>query len=127
MKRLLIADGAEGGGAPSPTPTAPSAEDKRIAGLEKQLKALTAQNAEYRERIEGKDKETLGLLGEFKALKAENAALKEAKSQNDADESLIMAKMARGLSRAQAINIITRQREFEKDNPKRAPKAEKKS
>jgi len=48
------------------------------------------------------------------ALQAENEALKAAKKQLDADEAIITAKMAAGLTRPQAIAVIQRQREHDK-------------
>jgi hypothetical protein len=48
------------------------------------------------------------------ALKARIAELESAKTRMDADETLIAAKMARGLRREQASAVINRQREFDK-------------
>jgi hypothetical protein len=48
------------------------------------------------------------------ALKARIAEMESVKSQNEADETLIVAKMAKGLRREQARAVILRQREYDK-------------
>jgi hypothetical protein len=48
------------------------------------------------------------------ALKARIADMESVKSQNDADETVIVAKMGKGLRREQARAVILRQREYEK-------------
>ncbi|HEY3857702.1 MAG TPA: hypothetical protein VGO67_25240 [Verrucomicrobiae bacterium] len=48
------------------------------------------------------------------ALKARIAEMESAKSQNEADETLIVAKMTKGLRREQARAVILRQREYDK-------------
>jgi hypothetical protein len=47
------------------------------------------------------------------ALKARIAELESAKTRIDADETLIVKKMAKGLRREQASAVIKRQREFD--------------
>jgi uncharacterized protein YoaH (UPF0181 family) len=58
-------------------------------------------------------------------LKARVAVLEAEKTQRTADEGLISAKMARGLSRGQAVAVITRQREY--DTAKKAAEAKTKT
>jgi hypothetical protein len=55
----------------------------------------------------------IDLAAENAALKARIAELESAKSRLDADETLIAAKMAKGLRREQARAVINRQREFD--------------
>jgi hypothetical protein len=57
------------------------------------------------------------LTAENAALKARIAQFESAKTQTDADEQLILEKMTKGLRREQAIAVIQRQREFDKNNP----------
>jgi hypothetical protein len=58
------------------------------------------------------------LASENAALKARIAEMESVKSQNDADEALIVAKMAKGLRREQARAVIYRQREYDKKKNK---------
>jgi hypothetical protein len=53
------------------------------------------------------------LAAENATLKARLAEFEAAKKQADADEVLIIDKMAKGLRREQAIAVIKRQREFD--------------
>jgi hypothetical protein len=53
-------------------------------------------------------------LAENAALKARIAEMESVKSQNEADETQIVAKMAKGLRREQARAVILRQREYDK-------------
>jgi hypothetical protein len=62
------------------------------------------------------------LTAENAALKARIAQFESAKTQTDADEQLILEKMTKGLRREQAIAVIQRQREFDKNNPTKVRK-----
>ncbi|HEX3717837.1 MAG TPA: hypothetical protein VH595_07700 [Verrucomicrobiae bacterium] len=62
------------------------------------------------------------LAAENAALKARIAQFESAKTQTDADEQLILEKMTKGLRREQAIAVIQRQREFDKNNPTKVRK-----
>jgi hypothetical protein len=57
------------------------------------------------------------LLAENAALKAQIAELEakcvECQKQRTADDEIILAKMSRGLSREQALQVIARQREYD--------------
>jgi hypothetical protein len=53
------------------------------------------------------------LAAENATLKAKIAEFEAARKQADADEILIVDKMAKGLRREQAIAVIKRQREFD--------------
>ena len=64
------------------------------------------------------------LLAENKALTARITELEAAAKQHATDEEIIREKMGRGLSREQALQVITRQREF--DVAKKAAKPGKK-
>jgi hypothetical protein len=58
------------------------------------------------------------ILAGVEALLKENDRLKSAAEQRSADEKEIAARMSRGLSRAQAISVIERQRQFDADKAK---------
>src|SRR5579871_2718153 len=53
------------------------------------------------------------LIARNAELEAEVEKYKSAETKRDADEKIIVEKMANGLSRQQAINVIRRQREFD--------------
>ena len=53
------------------------------------------------------------LAAETAALKAKIAEFQAVKTQADADEIIIVEKMATGLRREQAANVLKRQREFD--------------
>jgi hypothetical protein len=80
---------------------------------------MARQNTEDKsQKTEGGGTQTatgsgLDLAAENAALKARIAELESAKSRLDADETLIVAKMAKGLRREQARAVINRQREFD--------------
>lgn len=58
------------------------------------------------------------LAEENAALKKQVAELEAAKKQTEADEVVIREKMAKGLRREQAIAVIERQREYDKNKSK---------
>ena len=58
------------------------------------------------------------LASENAALRARLAEMESVKSQNEADEALIVAKMAQGLRREQARAVILRQREYDRKRGK---------
>jgi hypothetical protein len=62
------------------------------------------------------------LAAENAALKARIAQFESAKTQTDADEKLVLEKMTKGLRREQAIAVLQRQREFDKNNPTKVRK-----
>ena len=62
------------------------------------------------------------LAAENAALKARVAELEAAAQQASADEVQIAAKMSRGLSRDQAIQVIARQRQFDAEKQAAADK-----
>jgi hypothetical protein len=68
-----------------------------------------------RAALEPADAATLASAqAENAALKARIAEMESVKAQNDADETQIVAKMAKGLRREQARAVILRQREYDK-------------
>ena len=75
-----------------PTPGSSAGGSPPNETQEQTIQRLTALNAELRGQLE-------------KYIKVE--------AQRAADEKIIAEKMARGLSRQQAVNVIRRQREFD--------------
>ena len=65
------------------------------------------------------------LATENTALKARIKELEAVQQQKAEDEKVIGEKMARGLSRQQAITVIERQRKFDADKAAEKAKAEK--
>lgn len=53
------------------------------------------------------------IVSAVQALQTRLDAFEKAESQRAADEKVIVEKMARGLSREQAVHVIQRQREFD--------------
>lgn len=64
------------------------------------------------------------IVSAIQALQTRLDAFEKAEAQRGADEKIIVEKMARGLSREQAVHVIQRQREFEaaRDKSKSEPK-----
>jgi hypothetical protein len=62
------------------------------------------------------------LAAENAALKARIAEFQAVKKQADADEIVIVEKMAKGLRREQAAAVIKRQREFDTRNKEKIKK-----
>ena len=66
------------------------------------------------------------IVSAIQALQTRLDAFEKAEALRAADEKIIIEKMARGLSREQAVNVIQRQREFDAAREKSKPEPKKK-
>jgi hypothetical protein len=66
------------------------------------------------------------IVSAIQALQTRLDAFEKAEALRAADEKIIIEKMARGLSREQAVHVIQRQREFDAAREKSKPEPKKK-
>jgi len=142
IRRILLAADAPGGGGTSgaePQPT-PETANAGMAALKSKMASLAEQNESLKKKVTSLTDENTSLRNTVSSLAGENSrlnaqvksladeleALKAADAQRAADEKLITEKMARGLSRAQAIEVIKRQRTFDAERARAAKEAKAK-
>jgi len=121
-------DCADSGAPPiPPAPPAPTPEDpKQIATPQRQIEKLQGQLSAANTRVSDLTIKVQAITSERDELVETLSGLEAKDEQRIKDETLIVEKMSKGLTRDQAIAVIERQKKFDADKKTPAKPAAKK-